>query len=118
MVNNHVARFVAWGRHAATLLSTQPWNDAFGHGSALERFVDLDGRILLIGCYYDTVTFLHYAEHVVDIADKRVARFKVPVLKTACASGGRCGNRHRRRRACQLARSFLRAVDGRIWHGR
>jgi aminoglycoside 3-N-acetyltransferase len=25
------------------------------------------------------VTFLHYAEHIVDIPDKRVARFKVPV---------------------------------------
>ena len=81
MVNDHVARFVAWGRHAGTLLSTQPWNDAFGHGSALDRFVDLDGRILLIGCDHDTVTFLHYAEHVVDIPDKRVARFKVPVLE-------------------------------------
>jgi aminoglycoside 3-N-acetyltransferase len=25
------------------------------------------------------VTFLHYVEHIVDIPDKRVARFKVPV---------------------------------------
>jgi aminoglycoside 3-N-acetyltransferase len=33
----------------------------------------------LIGCDHDTVTFLHYAEHIVDIPDKRVAKFKVPV---------------------------------------
>jgi len=78
-VNEHVARFVFWGRHGEHLRAPQPWNYAFGAGSALERFVDLDGRILLLGCDHDTVTFLHYAEHIVDIPDKRVARYRVPV---------------------------------------
>lgn len=80
-VNAHVARFVVWGRHAAHLVAPQPWDYAFGRGSALERFVDLDGRILLLGCDHDTVTFLHYAEHIVDIPGKRVSRFKVPVAE-------------------------------------
>jgi aminoglycoside 3-N-acetyltransferase len=78
-VNAHVARFVVWGKHASELLSSQPWNYAFGHGSVLERFQQLDGRILLLGCDHDNVTFLHYAEHVVDIPGKRVARYRVPV---------------------------------------
>jgi aminoglycoside 3-N-acetyltransferase len=78
-VNPHVARFAVWGRHAGHLISRQPWNYAFGHGSLLERFLRLDGKILLLGCDHDTVTFLHYAEHIVDIPDKRVAKFKVPV---------------------------------------
>jgi aminoglycoside 3-N-acetyltransferase len=78
-VSAHVTRFVAWGRHAEHLLSPQPWDFAFGVGSALDRFLELDGRILLLGCDHDTVTFLHYAEHVVDIPGKRVAHFKVPV---------------------------------------
>jgi len=78
-VNDHVARFVVWGRHARHLISAQPWSYAFGHGSALERFLELDGRILLLGCDHDTATFLHYAEHVVDIPGRRIARFKVPV---------------------------------------
>ena len=81
VVNAHVARFVVWGRHAAHLISTQPWHYAFGHESALDRFAQLDGKILLLGCDHDTVTFLHYAEHIVDIPDKRVARFKVPVTE-------------------------------------
>jgi aminoglycoside 3-N-acetyltransferase len=81
VVNDHVARFVVWGRHARHLISTQPWDWAFGNGSALERFVELDGRILLLGSDLDAVTFLHYAEHIVDVPDKRVARFKVPVLE-------------------------------------
>jgi aminoglycoside 3-N-acetyltransferase len=80
-VNRHVARFVVRGKQARYLLSKQPWNYAFGRDSALERFVELDGRILLLGCDHDTITFLHYAEHIVDIPGKRVARYKVPVAE-------------------------------------
>lgn len=81
MVNAHVARFVVWGQQAEHLIAEQPWSYAFGQGSALDRFVQLGGKILLLGCDHDNVTFLHYAEHVVDIPDKRVARFKVPVAE-------------------------------------
>ena len=80
-VNEHPARFVAWGRRAEHLLSPQPWDYAFGHGSALERFLELDGKILLLGSDHGNVTFLHHAEHIADIPNKRVARFKVPVLE-------------------------------------
>src|SRR5438093_2233850 len=57
IVNSHVARFVVWGKNASYLLSRQPCNYAFGAGSLLDRFVTLDGRILLLGCDHDTVTF-------------------------------------------------------------
>lgn len=80
-VNSHVARFVVWGEHADHLLEPQPWDFAFGHRSLLERFVELDGKILLLGSDHDNVTFLHYAEHIANIPDKRIARFKVPVLE-------------------------------------
>jgi aminoglycoside 3-N-acetyltransferase len=79
IVNPHVARFVAWGKHAAHLLSHQPWSYPFGHQSALDRLLRLEGKILLLGCDHDTATFLHYAEHVVEIPGKRVAKFKVPI---------------------------------------
>ena len=80
-VNDHVARFVAWGQHAEHLFAEQPWNYAFGAGSALGRFVALDGKILLLGSDHDAVTFLHYAEHVGDFPGKQVARYLVPVLE-------------------------------------
>jgi aminoglycoside 3-N-acetyltransferase len=80
-VNRHVARFVAWGKASSHLFSSQPWNYPFGHDSALDRLVALDGKILLLGSDHDTVTFLHYVEHIADIPGKRVARFKVPVLE-------------------------------------
>src|SRR5688572_12520177 len=79
VVNDHVARFVVWGSRSRHLLAPQPWDYAFGYGSLFDRFAELDGRILLLGCDHDNVTFLHYVEHIVDIAGKRVARFKVPV---------------------------------------
>ncbi len=79
IVNHHVVRFVVRGRHARHLVEPQPWDYPFGRGSALERFNGLDGRILLLGCDHDTVTFLHHVEHVADIPGKRIARFKVPV---------------------------------------
>jgi aminoglycoside 3-N-acetyltransferase len=79
VVNQHVARFVACGRQAAYLHSEQPWDYAFGLGSALERFVALDGNVLLLGSDHNNVTFLHYAEHIADFPDKRIACFKVPV---------------------------------------
>ncbi len=80
-VNRHVVRFVAWGKHADRLIAPQPWDYAYGRDSTLERFVEMNGKILLLGCDHDTVTFLHYAEHIVDIPDKIVVRFKVPLLE-------------------------------------
>ena len=80
-VSNHVTRFAAWGKHSRHLLSHQPWDFTFGHGSVLERFLELDGKILLLGSDHDSVTFLHYVEHVVQIPGKIVATFMVPVLE-------------------------------------
>ena len=78
-VNRHVARFVVWGKQADYLISDQPWNYAFGLHSPLDRFLALDGRVLLLGSDHDAVTFLHYVEHVAEIPGKRIARFQVPV---------------------------------------
>jgi aminoglycoside 3-N-acetyltransferase len=81
LVNDHVARFVLWGAQAPYLISEQPWDFAFGRGSALDRFQKLDGKILLIGCDHDTVTFLHYAEHILAVPGLRIATFEVPVIE-------------------------------------
>lgn len=80
-VNEHPARFAVWGRRAAALLASQPWDYAFGAGSALEGFVEAGGKILLLGADHDNTTFLHYVEHIADLPGKRIARFKVPVLE-------------------------------------
>src|SRR6516164_7343542 len=83
-VNHHVARFVFWGKQTEHLVSRQPWNYALGSDSPLERFLRLDGKIILLGSDHDAVTFLHYVEHVADIPGKRVSRYWVPVLEDGC----------------------------------
>jgi aminoglycoside 3-N-acetyltransferase len=83
-VNEHVARFVFWGKQTEHLISNQPWNYAFGSDSALERFLKLDGKIVLLGSDHDAVTFLHYVEHVADIPGKRIARYQVPLMENGC----------------------------------
>ena len=82
--NDHVARFVFWGKQSQYLMSSQPWNYAFGLDSPLARFLRLDGKIVLLGSDHDSVTFLHYVEHVADIPGKRIARYQVPVMENGC----------------------------------
>jgi aminoglycoside 3-N-acetyltransferase len=65
-------------------MSSQPWNYALGSDSPLERFLMLDGKIVLLGSDHDAVTFLHYVEHVADIPGKRIAPYQVPVMENGC----------------------------------
>jgi aminoglycoside N3'-acetyltransferase len=51
-----------------------PWDDYYGPTSPLERFVQLEGRVLRLGADLDTVTLLHYAEYLAPIANKRRVR--------------------------------------------
>jgi aminoglycoside N3'-acetyltransferase len=83
-VNEHVARFVLWGKQTEHLMSSQPWNYALGSDSPLERFLKLDGKIVLLGSDHDAVTFLHYVEHVADIPGKTIARYQVPLMENGC----------------------------------
>lgn len=80
-MNHHVARVVVWGKHADTILSSQPWNYAFGIDSPLDRFLTFDGKIILLGSDHDAITLLHYIEHIADFPNKRIAHYEVPVIE-------------------------------------
>ena len=81
VANAHVVRFICRGPHARALFAPHAWNYAYGVDSPLGRFVDGNGRILLLGSDHDQVTFLHHAEHIVDVPGKRVVRYQVPWLE-------------------------------------
>ncbi|HVT59543.1 MAG TPA: AAC(3) family N-acetyltransferase [Thermoanaerobaculia bacterium] len=74
-------RMAARGARARWLTANQPWNYGFGPGSPLEKLCKAGGSVLLLGSDHDQVTVLHYAEHVADFAEKRIARYQVPVLR-------------------------------------
>jgi len=75
VVSDHPeGRFGASGRLADGLVDAVPWDDYYGPGSPLERFVEAGGRVLRLGANLDTVTLLHYAEYVAPIRSKRRVR--------------------------------------------
>ncbi len=67
-------RFGASGRLAGQLTADVPWDDYYGPGSPLERFVQAGGRVLRLGADLDTLTLLHYAEYLAPVPDKRRVR--------------------------------------------
>ncbi len=70
VVNDHPeGRFAARGPLAAELLDGLPWDDYYGPGSALDRFVSARGRVLRMGANPDTVSVLHFAEYCADVPD-------------------------------------------------
>jgi aminoglycoside N3'-acetyltransferase len=67
-------RFAAAGPLADQLLDDVPWDDYYGPGSPLERFVHAGGRVLRLGADLDTLTLLHYAEYLAPVPAKRRVR--------------------------------------------
>jgi aminoglycoside N3'-acetyltransferase len=75
LVSDHPeGRFGARGALAAALVTDVPWDDYYGPGSPLERFVHHDGRVLRLGADPDTVTLLHHAEYLATLPHKRRVR--------------------------------------------
>lgn len=67
-------RFGARGHRAAAFVADVPWDDYYGPGSPLERLVEADGKVLRLGADTNTVTLIHYAEHLADLPAKRRVR--------------------------------------------
>jgi aminoglycoside N3'-acetyltransferase len=67
-------RFAASGPLAGRLVEDVPWDDYYGPGSPLERFLGAGGRVLRLGADLDTLTVLHYAEYVAPVPAKRCVR--------------------------------------------
>lgn len=78
VTNNPEGRLAALGAGAGALVDDAPWDDYYGPGSPLARLVDAGGRVLRLGADPDTVTLIHYAEHLTPVPHKRrVARHRV-----------------------------------------
>jgi len=78
---NPGARMAALGGRSVEITSGQPLNYGYGAGSPLAKLYEYGGKLLLLGSDLDQVTLFHYAEHIAPIKEKRIVRFKVPMLK-------------------------------------
>ena len=75
MVSDHPeGRFGASVPLSGPLLDDVPWNDYYGPGSPLGRLVAAHGRVLRLGADLDTLTLIHYAEHLAELPSKRRVR--------------------------------------------
>ncbi|HCJ4394743.1 TPA: aminoglycoside 3-N-acetyltransferase [Legionella pneumophila] len=77
---NPGGRMAALGSKALYLTRNHPLNYGYGPNSPLAKLYENDGKILLLGSDLDQVTILHYAESITPLPDKRIIRFKVPLL--------------------------------------
>jgi aminoglycoside 3-N-acetyltransferase len=60
--NHPYVSCAAVGRYATDIVGSHPLADSHGEGSPLGAVNRLDGKVLLIGCGYDSNTSLHLAE--------------------------------------------------------
>jgi aminoglycoside N3'-acetyltransferase len=74
LVDHPDGRIGASGPLASELVADPPWDDYYGPGSLLERFVAHRGQVLRLGADVDTVTLLHYAEYLAPVPQKRRVR--------------------------------------------
>lgn len=75
---NPGASVAAIGRQAEWITVDHPQDYGFGEGSPLAKLVELNGRVLMVGAPWDTMTLVHHADHLADLPDKAVLRYEVP----------------------------------------
>jgi len=79
--NHPEASVAAVGAKARWLTEDHPLQYGYGPGSPLAKLCQAQGQVLLLGAPLDTITLLHYAEHLARVPNKRVVRYKIPILR-------------------------------------
>ncbi len=78
--SRHPFSYVALGKHAQWITEEHPWQYNNGPGSPLAKLCSLSGAVLLLGSPIASVTLLHHAEHLANVPDKRIDKYRMPVL--------------------------------------
>lgn len=79
--SNPEASCAAVGAKAKWLTENHPLQYGYGPGSPLAKLCEAKGKVLLLGAPLDTITLLHYAEHIANVPNKRIVRYKMPILR-------------------------------------
>jgi aminoglycoside 3-N-acetyltransferase len=74
------ASVAALGDQAEWLVKDHPLQYGYGAGSPFEKLVQAAGKVLLMGSPLDSITLLHYSENIARVADKRIVRYRAPLL--------------------------------------
>ena len=63
------------------LTKDHPLNYPYGPGSPFAKLCQAGGKVLLLGSPLNAVTLLHHAETIARIPDKKIMRYRMPVLR-------------------------------------
>jgi aminoglycoside 3-N-acetyltransferase len=66
----------AIGAQAQWITSEHPFHYGYGPGTPFDKLHQLNAKILMLGAPLDTITMLHYAEHLANIPDKTILRYR------------------------------------------
>ena len=75
---NPGASVAAIGKRAEWITADHPQDYGYGEGSPLAKLVAVNGRVLMVGAPWDTMTLIHHADHLANLPGKRVLRYEVP----------------------------------------
>ncbi len=78
--SRHPFSLVAVGQRANWLTEDEPWQYRNGPGSPLAKLCEVGGSVLLLGPVLGSITLLHHAEHLAKVPNKKVDRYRMPVL--------------------------------------
>jgi aminoglycoside 3-N-acetyltransferase len=78
---NPEASVAAIGARAEWITRDHPLNYGYGAGSPLEKLVEAQGQVLMLGAPLDTLTLLHYAENRAQMRHKRIIHYSCPILR-------------------------------------
>lgn len=73
--------FVAVGSLARWITKDHPLQYGYGPGSPLAKLCEANGKVLVLGSPIHDITFLHYAEHMARVPNKRIVHYKMPILR-------------------------------------
>lgn len=76
-----LASFVAVGARAEWLTAQHPWQYGHGTDSPLGRLCAAGGAVLLLGPVFSNITLLHHAEQLVQLPEKRIDRYAMPIMR-------------------------------------
>jgi aminoglycoside 3-N-acetyltransferase len=79
--SNPEASCAVIGAKARWLTKNHPLQYGYGPGSPLAKICEAKGKVLLLGAPLNTITLLHYAEHIANVPNKLIVRYKMPILR-------------------------------------
>lgn len=76
---NPGASICAIGKNAEFLCANHKLDYGYGENTPFSKFLELNGKILMIGAPWDTMTILHHSEHLAKIPNKNIRKYEVPI---------------------------------------